>query len=436
MTPIQSTRPTPSGYRGFVGPLLALALAVCCAAVAPAAVAQSSVERIAAVVNDVAITSSDVRERAVLGLIGSGLPVNDETLADVEDQTLRSLIDEMLRVQEARRMGLTAPEEAVEEAVATIAQNNGATIDQLAATFAQAGIGIGTLEDQVRAQILWRGVVQTRLVPEVDVTAEDIAERRTELQAAQGRPEYLLAEIFLRIDTPSEEQELRSFASELESQMRAGARFSGLARQFSEGPESASGGDLGWVLESDLQPEIREAVEQMVPGSLSSPVRTPFGLHIVLLRDTRAAAMQGAGDATITFKQITIRPPRFTSQEQVDSWIAGVQDALGNARSCPAFDGLTGQYTAEVSETAGAIVRDLPAQVANAVADLPVGRSSQIVPSDNGIVAFMVCDRQLPEGSAFDDESIEESLVEESVRLLERRLIRDLRAAAFIDIRT
>lgn len=424
-----------STRRGAALPALLPTLALIAGIAWTAPAGAQSVERIAAVVNDVAITTSDVRERAVLGLIGSGVPVTEERVEEVSDQTLRGLVEETLRVQEARRLGIGVPEGAIDDAVNTIAQNNGATVEQLAGTFEQAGIGLGALQDQIRSEILWRGVVETRLVPEVDVTAEDIAERRAELQAAQGKPEYLLAEIFLRIDNPGEEQELRAFADDLARQMRGGARFSGLARQFSEGPESASGGDLGWVLESDLEPEIRDAVSQMVPGSLSPPVRTPFGIHLLLLRDTRAAAMAGAGDAVVDFKRVLIRPPRFTSQAQVDTWVADVQQALGNASSCGDFDRLNEAFTAEIEDTVGAVVSDLPAEQANAVADLPIGRSSQIVPSEAGIVAFMVCNRELPEGTAFDDETIEQSLIAERVRLLERRLIRDLRAAAFIDIR-
>src|SRR3546814_18280943 len=66
------------------------------------------------------------------------------------------------------------------------------------------------------------------------------------LEANRGRPEYLVAEIFLGVDEPEREAEVRRLAESLVQQIRQGNPFPGIARQFSQAAGAASGGDLGW----------------------------------------------------------------------------------------------------------------------------------------------------------------------------------------------
>lgn len=398
-------------------------------------VSAQQTERIVAVVNDRAISTSDVRERAILSLIGAGVPVNDESITEIIDQTTRTLIEEQLRIQEALRTGASVPESRIDEAVSNVAAGNGISVEQLSGTFEANGISIGALRDQIYAAAMWNGVRNIVLVGQIDVTEADITARRQELEDSQGKPEYLLAEIFLRIDTPDDEARLTAFAQSLIDEVRGGARFSGIARQFSDGADAASGGDMGWVLEADLEPEIADAVRGMVAGSISGAVRSPFGLHILLLRDQRAATLGDASEQELDFLQLTLGYPQFRSQEEADGWFSGLQSELGTSRSCADFRAIGSARNGEVTEAFGAAIADMPPSTVVAVSQLPENRSSQLFPGETSLNVFMVCARRLPEGSILDDETIEDDIIEERVALLERRLLRDLRAAAFIDIR-
>lgn len=73
-------------------------------------------------------------------------------------------------------------------------------------------------------------------------------------------------------------------ADEVIQKLNAGAEFSVLAKEFSIGPSSNDGGNLGWFNKEAMVPEFSEAVFALKQGSFTkSPVQTQFGWHVILL---------------------------------------------------------------------------------------------------------------------------------------------------------
>ena len=71
-------------------------------------------------------------------------------------------------------------------------------------------------------------------------------------------------------------------------QIKAGeATFADLAKEFSEGPTSVRGGDLGWADPKSYDPAFTEAIATMKIGEYHKPLRSSFGWHIIQLNDRR-----------------------------------------------------------------------------------------------------------------------------------------------------
>ena len=72
--------------------------------------------------------------------------------------------------------------------------------------------------------------------------------------------------------------------ADVERQLRAGGDFAKLARTSSDDPESATkGGDLGPVTPGLLPAELEQTLNSLKAGAVSTPVRTPFGYHLIKL---------------------------------------------------------------------------------------------------------------------------------------------------------
>lgn len=276
-----------SGLGNVVGSLLLL----CCAAAmaflpSPAARAQDAF-RPAAVVNDEVISVLDLAMRVRLAIIGAGMNDSPEVRRRLTPQVLRGLIDERLQLQEAERLDIVVSDDVVAEALVQISQSNGMSEGQFLSMLRNRGIIPTTLIDQIRAQIAWRGVVQRRLRPTVVIPNEEVEEVVDRLELRQGSIERRVAEIFVSLESAAQEEEALANANRLLEQLRAGANFAGLARQFSQSGTASLGGDLGWVQDGELPEEINKALAQMGPGDVSPPIRTPSGFTILLLRDLR-----------------------------------------------------------------------------------------------------------------------------------------------------
>jgi peptidyl-prolyl cis-trans isomerase SurA len=75
---------------------------------------------------------------------------------------------------------------------------------------------------------------------------------------------------------------------ELLDKINAGeATFEELAKQYSDGPTSVRGGDLGWADPKSYDPACRDALASLEVGELHEPFRSSFGWHIILLEDRR-----------------------------------------------------------------------------------------------------------------------------------------------------
>ena len=80
--------------------------------------------------------------------------------------------------------------------------------------------------------------------------------------------------------------------AEVQAKLTAGEAFDELAKTYSKDPGSAaSGGDLGWVSPGDMVEEFDEALFAMQVGTVSEPVKTQFGYHIIKLNEVKAAEL-------------------------------------------------------------------------------------------------------------------------------------------------
>ncbi len=407
--------------------LPALLVAVALAA-APARAQNMS--RAAAVVNDEVISVLDLVMRTKLAMLSAGLQDSPETRERIQQQVLRTLIDERLQLQEAARLDIDVPNEEIEGTLDQIAKQNGMAREQFMEAMSQRGLLPNALVDQIRASLTWRALIARRLQPTVEISDDEVDEVIARLQSDAGSAELRIAEIFLAVDNVLQEAEVRATAERLIDQLRNGANFSALARQFSQASTASVGGDLGWVREGQLPEEVAQAVRQMSPGQLSRPIQTFGGFYIVYLRDQR---QRQVGDATVRLKQVLFAVAPGAPRDAVQKAVAGATDAKAQIAGCDTVDRVAQSLGVPGSGDLGTVkLGDLPEGLRRVVANLPIGQPSDPVQLSGGVGVLVVCER---EDGSIDRSKIYQSLVQQRLTLLARRYLRDLRRQANVDLR-
>jgi peptidyl-prolyl cis-trans isomerase SurA len=411
----------------------ATALAAAMLVAAPAAAQQMG---IAAVVNDQLITAFDLSQRLVIAIGTAGLPNTEDVRERLTPQVLRGLVTEALQLQEAERLGLGVSRSEVDGALRVLEERNNIPPGGLPRYLEQRGLAMSAIEAQVRAELAWNKILRQRVIPAILVSEEQIDEAVARAEASQGRHRLLLDEIFLVVDSEDGEPLVRAEIERIVSDLRAGADFRAVARQFSQGAAAYDGGDIGWVLEDQLAPEIAAAVAELEIGGLTGPISSAGGYYVVRLRDRVLIGGVDLLDTVLHLKQIALPLTAAAQEIDVARALARGQSISSSLRGCTSMDEMIEEVGNLQSGDLGAVrIGDMPPRFRDAVMDLPVGQPSAPVRSETGVHVFMACERIEAEPDEPDRDEFANSIWSQQLDMRARRYIRDLHRSATIDIR-
>jgi len=401
--------------------------------------AQAPETRIAAVVNDEVISVADLRSRLRMVMLSSNLKDSAATDQRVAAQVLRTIVDEKLQLQEAKHQNITATDDEVKKAVGQIEKQNNMQPGQLDAVLRAHGIDKSALIDQLTASIVWGKLVRRLVAQNNTITDEEIDEALKRFKESASEPQSRVAEIFLAVDNPQQEDDVRRLAERLIEQMKQGARFSAVAQQFSQSATAAVGGDIGWIRPEQLSPDLAKTVAQMRPGELSQPIRTAAGYYLLLVLDRRAGRSGGGGgeEAVLHLVQVVFPVPQQGGEAARRAAIAEAQNTKATAKNCEEMLKIGKEKGSPQLSSEGQLrVNQVAPALRNIVLGLQVGQASQPIIQKNGVGVIMVCDKSTAGPAALPSrDEVAETLLRQRAETLARRYMRDLRRTAFVDVR-
>ena len=425
----------PGALRGTCKAFLAITLVLVATGLLQPAHAQSGVMRIAAVVNDDIISVLDLEQRLRLVALSSGIQVTEESKRRLLPQVLRGMIDERLQIQEATANGIDATDREVEREITNLAQRNNVPADQFAPFLASRGIDIETLRQQIRVRIAWQKYANRRLSRSVSVGSEEIDDELERLRSVADLPQKRVFEIFLSIDNPDREVEVRRNAERLLEQLRGGADFRSLARSFSQSGSAREGGDLGWLTPGQLSPELDERLSTLDVGNVSSPIPTFAGIYLLFVADQRIAG-RDPNAVRVDLLQLTERLPRENREAARTASLQALTSLRTQVNSCDDLRAVgQARATANIAAANDLGVAELPQRVAPEVAQLSVNQTTPPIDLGSNIVMITLCAKNDPGVVLPTREQIEETLGVQKMELVIRRKLRDLRREAFVDVR-
>jgi len=392
--------------------------------------------RIAAVVNDEVISVFDVVSRMRMVMISSNIADTPEIRQRIGPQVLRSLIDEKLELQEAKRQSVTATDSEINNGLQQIEKQNNMKAGQLNELLKARGIDRGALVDQLTAGIVWAKLVRRQLAQTTEVSDEEVDEALKRAKEHANEPQSRVAEIFLAVDNPAQEGEVRALADRLTQQMKQGARFSAIAQQFSQSATAAVGGDIGWLRPDQLPPELSKAVAALRPGELSAPVRVTGGYYLLLVVDRRNGTTGSEQDTVFDIVQVVFPLPAQPSEALRRAALneaAGVRSA---AKDCPSLLKIGKEKAPQLSSEGQLRASTISPEMRTLVNRLSIGQASEPIVQKNGVGVIMVCAKSDTGGSgALTRENVTESLLRQRLDTVARRYLRDLRRNAYVDVR-
>ena len=118
------------------------------------------------------------------------------------------------------------------------------------------------------------------------------------------------------------ETEARNRILALKDRLDNKVDFAELARTRSEDTSASRGGDLNWLSPGDTVPEFERAMDELKPGEISGPVRSPFGWHLIQVMERRNQDMTQEGQR-MNARQ-TLRERK--TDEAYQEWVRQLRD--------------------------------------------------------------------------------------------------------------
>jgi peptidyl-prolyl cis-trans isomerase SurA len=397
--------------------------------------AMPSVVKATAIVNGEVITQTDIDQRLALFAIANGGEIPAADLPNLRQQILSNLIDEVLQIQDAKKSEVAVSAADIDRALARVAQQNKQSVEELGKMLQASRSSLRTMRRQIEGEIAWQRLIGSKIENDVTVGDDEVNAVIKRLEASKGSDEYKVSEIFLPATTVNRDQ-VSVAAARLVEQLKGGASFAGLARNYSQATTAIVGGDLGWIRPERLPDPLPSALRQMQPGQVSDPIPVSGGYSIIALQDARKVLTTDPRDAVLSLKQVALPFPASMTSQQRQALVERFSTAARNVGGCGGADRLAAEFKADVVQRDEIRMRDLPTALQNIMLSMQVGQATQPFGSlTEGVRTFVLCGRDQVAAAAPSYDEIYGQFKEERVNLRARRYLRDLRRDAIIEYR-
>jgi peptidyl-prolyl cis-trans isomerase SurA len=250
--------------------LLAATLLLLTASLAATAV---HAQQVVVVVNGEPITALDIEQRSKLTQLSTHK-------APPRQDVIDELINEKLKVREAKKFGLDISTGEVDGAYASMASRMRYTPEQLTQTLANAGVNVATLKARIKADLAWPQLVRGRYRESLQIGEKDLlTAMETKSDEDTVGYDYTLRPILFLVPAGSPETFIDGRKREAEA-LRG--RFQGCddGLNFARALKDVAVREQVIRSSADIPPELRKVLDGIEVGRLTAPEVTKFGIEM------------------------------------------------------------------------------------------------------------------------------------------------------------
>lgn len=258
-----------------------------------------------------------------------------------EQGVVNQLIIQKLLDQEAEARGIKVSQKDIDQAIKDVMDKMGGK-DQLMNTLRNNGISTAEFKKDIKVQVKMQKLATE--AGNINVTDADCKNFYNKNQdkfrhADQVRASHILIsanpyqiqqEITAKSKTKMDEKELKAAVEKVMAEKQAEAeklakelqadnsKFAQYAKKYSEDSQSAKqGGDLGFFAKDKMVPEFAEAAFKAKPNTVTEPVKSQFGYHIIFVTDRRGAGVVPYEKAKSDIKDYLVQEKQIKALDEL-----------------------------------------------------------------------------------------------------------------------
>ena len=270
-----------------------------------------------AVVNGVKISSTQFQRELDFYISQAsqrGQQIPEFMLPKLKNDILNNLIDRELLYQESQKMKITVDSNAVADQMATIKQRFQSPAE-FEAAIKELNVSETDIQSQISRDLAIRELIDKQVAQKVVVTEEETKAYYDANPDQFKQPEQVKARhILIKVDpnaSETQKAEARQEIKEIQQKLQNGDDFAGLAKEYSQGPSSVKGGDLGFFRRGQMVKPFEDAAFALKPNGISDIVETQFGYHLIKVEEKKP-------ETTLVFTDIKDRLNQHLKEKKID----------------------------------------------------------------------------------------------------------------------
>ncbi|MDM8551097.1 peptidylprolyl isomerase [Desulfobacterales bacterium HSG2] len=249
-----------------------------------------------------------VRQRFMM----QGQKLDDSRLPTIKKNVLENLIHRELLYQESQKSGVKIENKAVDEKFGDW-KKQFPDEAQFKSIMGMMNLTEEVVRSQIRQQMAVEEFIDKKFADKIAVSDKETKDYYDANPDFFKQPEQIKAShILIKVDTKADDTkkaEARKKMEGFQEQLKKGGDFAAIAKESSECPSNAKGGDLGYFKRGQMVKPFEDAAFALKTGEMSDIVETRFGYHLIKTTDKKA-------ETTSPYEEVRERLADYLKQEK------------------------------------------------------------------------------------------------------------------------
>jgi peptidyl-prolyl cis-trans isomerase C len=244
----------------------------------------------------------------------SGRSPNPAEMTEMKQRVLEGLVDRELLKQDSKKKGITVSDADVNQQVTALRQKFPNEKD-FSDTLTRMNLTEDGLKSQLRQDLIIKKLIDQQVASKVTISPEEMKEFYNSHSELFKAPVMVRAShILIKVEpnaSDADKAKARERMVAIQQRIKKGEDFATVAKESSECPSAANGGDLDYFQQGQMVKPFEEVAFSLKPGTVSEIVETQFGYHLIMVTDKKDAS-------TVAFDDVKAKLEDYMKQQKIN----------------------------------------------------------------------------------------------------------------------
>ena len=380
---------------------------------------QDNFEAVIGKVDSEPITTYDLSQKIKIMLNTMGLSDTIENRDSIRERAIELIVEEKVKLIESKKENIEITDKEVDVFISEIFGFPSDEKKQFVNFLNNQNIDYDILFEQIKIELLWKKLVSNKFGSLISPNPEAVSKILNEYEKKLGLWEYNFSEIVI-LKKNKETEETISAIKNVENLIKLGSSFESVASEFSQSPSSVNSGNLGWIIESQIDEKTLKSLKQMSNGEVSEIIDTNDSLKIIKLISNKKIGEKNDKEYSIL----------NISSTNLNNEIIKIRDELESCNDN--LSKFNSNENIQIDKIEDVLLQDLSPEIKKVLDNTEIGQKTQIIKQNQRKMFFIICDIKGGEISNISKQQVEQKIFQEKMGIMSRTHLNKLKKQSSI----